>query len=346
MRHLAVDLGGKESQVCTRDSDAKILEERRVPTSRLPAFLMVQPLSRVILETGAEAFAIADAALLAGHEVRVVPATLVRSLGVGARGIKTDRRDAQVLSEVSCRIDLPSVHVPSQRSREWKSMCGMRQALVDSRTKMVNTVRGWMRGRITHVALGTVSTFPRRVREEQEEDLPTYVERQLQAIEQLTLSIKAFDKEFAAIAEADPVCRRLMTAPGVGPLVSVRFVSTVDNLARFPDPHALESYLGLTPGEDSSSERKRITGITKAGNTRTRWILVQAAWTILRTRPGDPMAQWASKIAAKKGKKTAVIALARKLAGILFAMWRDASEYNPTKGATAPAVKTYVLKRL
>lgn len=345
MRHLAVDLGGRESQVCTRDSDAKILEERRVPTSRLPAFLKAQPVSRVILETGAEAFAIADAALLAGHEVRVVPATLVRSLGVGARGIKTDRRDAQVLSEVSCRIDLPSVHVPSQRSRGWKAMCGMRQALVDSRTKMVNTVRGWMRGRLTRVALGTVSTFPRRVREETE-DLPMYVDRQLQAIEQLTVAIKAIDKDFATIADADPVCTRLMTAPGVGPLVSIRFVSTVDNLARFPTAHALESYLGLTPGEDSSSEKKRVTGITKAGNTRTRWILVQAAWTILRTRPGDPMAQWTAKIAAKKGKRTAVIALARKLAGILFAMWRDGSEYNPTKGATAPVVKTYRIKAL
>lgn len=343
MRHLAVDLGGRESQVCTRESDAKIIEERRVPTSRLPAFLKTQPMSRVILETGAEAFAIADAALAAGHEVRVVPATLVKTLGVGRRGIKTDRRDAQVLSEVSCQIDLPSVHVPSQRSREWKSMCGMRQALVDSRTKMVNTVRGWMRGRLTRVALRSVSTFPDRVREECPE-LPIYVERQLQTLEHLTATIKALDKDFAVMAAADPVCSRLMTVPGVGPLVSIRFVATVDDLARFSSPHALESYLGLTPGEDSSSERKRITGITKAGNTRMRWLLVQSSWCILRTRAGDPMAQWASKIAAKKGKKTAVIALARKLAGIMFAIWRDASEYNPTKGATAPAVKVYVLK--
>lgn len=205
-----------------------------------------------------------------------------------------------------------------------------------------------MRGRLTRVALGTVSTFPRRVREEMEDaaDLPTFVERQLQAIEYLTTSLKALEKDFAAMAETDPVCCRLMTIPGVGPLVSIRFVSTVDDLARFPSPHALESYLGLTPGENSSSERKRITGITKAGNTRTRWILVQAAWTILRSRQGDPMAQWASKIAAKKGKKTAVVALARKLAGIMFAIWRDASEYNPTKGSTAPAVKTYLLKGL
>jgi transposase len=77
--------------------------------------------------------------------VRVVPATLVRTLGVGARGVKTDRRDAQVLSEVSCRIELPSVHVPSTLARELKSVCGAREALVEMRTKLINNVRGWLR---------------------------------------------------------------------------------------------------------------------------------------------------------------------------------------------------------
>lgn len=344
MRHLAVDLGGRKSQICTREADATIIEERQILTAALPAFLEAQPPSRVIVETGAEAFAIADAALAVGHEVRVVPATLVRSLGVGRRGIKTDRRDAQVLSEVSCRIDLPSVHVPSHRSREWKAMCGMRQALVGSRTKTVNTVRGWMRGRLKRVALGTVSTLPKRVREKCP-DRPVFVERQLQAIEQLTVTIKALDKDFAAIAEEDPVCRRLMTVPGAGPQVAICFVATVDDLARFPSPHALESYIGLTPGEDSSSERQRITSITKAGNTRMRWLLVQAAWTAMRTRPGDPMSQWAMGVLGRKGKRTAIVALARKLAGIMFAVWRDATEYNPTKGArNLPPTRTYVLK--
>src|SRR5690349_23841661 len=101
--------------------------------------------SRVVMETSSEAFRLADAAKLAGHDVRVVPATLVKTLGVGARGVKTDRRDAQILSEVSCRIELPSVHVPSALARELKSMCGTREALVETRTKLINNVRGWVR---------------------------------------------------------------------------------------------------------------------------------------------------------------------------------------------------------
>ena len=145
MEHLAIDLGGKESQICVRSGDGQIVEERRCRTATLPAYLAGRSRSRVVIETCSEAFWVADAALAVGHEVRVVPATLVRSLGVGARRLKTDRRDAQVLSEVSCRIDLPSVHVPSLQARQRKTMCGMREALVGARTKVLNTVRGWLR---------------------------------------------------------------------------------------------------------------------------------------------------------------------------------------------------------
>src|SRR5262245_39084496 len=98
MEHVAIDLGGRESQICVRDCEGAVVKERRWPTGDLRRFLTERPKSRGIVETCAEAFAIADIALELGHEVRVVPATLVRSLGVGARGSKTDRRDAQILA--------------------------------------------------------------------------------------------------------------------------------------------------------------------------------------------------------------------------------------------------------
>jgi transposase len=88
-----------------------------------------------------EAFFIADAAFAHGHEVRVVAATLVRQLGIGERGVKTDQRDARKLSEVSTRIDLPSVHVPSARSRQRKALCNSRSSLLVSRTQLINYVR-------------------------------------------------------------------------------------------------------------------------------------------------------------------------------------------------------------
>src|SRR5256885_6139377 len=122
MEHIAIDLGGRESQICVRAADGQVVEEKRCATKGLKKYLASRPKSRVIVETCSEAFGVADIAVAAGHEVRVVPATLVRVLGVGARGTKTDRRDAQILSEVSCRIELPSVHVPAQESRRKNSM--------------------------------------------------------------------------------------------------------------------------------------------------------------------------------------------------------------------------------
>ena len=122
------------------------------------------------------------------HEVRVVPATLVRSLGVGARRIKTDRRDAQVLSEASCRIDLPSVHVPTAQARMRRSMCGAREELVAVRTALINCVRGWARTQLLQIRTGACETLTKRVREaamKRSEGMPQYIERLLVTIETL-----------------------------------------------------------------------------------------------------------------------------------------------------------------
>jgi transposase len=286
----------------------------------------------VVVETCAEAFHVADAALELGHQTRVVPATLARALGVGARRLKTDQRDARALSEASCRMDLPSVHIPSAWSRETKSLCSMRDGLVHSRTLLINTVRGWLRTQRVRVASGDVRTFPARVLEAMS-SVPPFVERQLRAVAALSAEIKLADKELASRAENYEVCRRLMSVPGVGPQTALRFAAAVDDVKRFASPAELESYLGLTPGEDSSSERKRRTSITKAGSASVRWILVEACWTMKRVRPNDPMVLWADRVAHRRGKRIAVVAMARKLAGILYAMWRDATTYSPAKSA-------------
>jgi transposase len=163
MEHCAIDLGGRKSRVCI--SDGAIVQESFQDTLDLKEFLRLIPKSRVIVKTCAESFAVADAAREAGHEIRIVPATLVKTLGVGARKTKTDRRDAQVLSEVSCRIDLPSVHLPSHSSREVKSICGLRDGWVSSRTQLINNVRGWLRGQGRRIRSGSSSSFTARVRE-------------------------------------------------------------------------------------------------------------------------------------------------------------------------------------
>ena len=336
MEHVAIDLGAKKSQICVRSADGRILEEKRWPTRDLEAYLTDRPTSRVVLETCAEAFCVADAARKLGHETRVVPATLVKTLGVGARRLKTDQRDARALSEVSCRIDLPSVHIPRVESRDRKTMCGMREALVGARTKVINTVRGWLRSRGRRIERGGRASFRRRVEAAWQDQVPSYVERQLQVLEVLNAQIAAADVEVKSRAEADETCARLTTVPGVGPLTALRFVAALDDVTRFENAHQVESYLGLVPGESSSSERQQRLSITKAGPRALRWVLVQAAWALhLRCRRPEaiPLQLWAQRIEQRRGRRTAIVALARKLAGILFAIWRDGSVYDGGRGA-------------
>jgi transposase len=286
------------------------------------------PPSRVIVETAAEAFRIADAAKACGHEVRVVPATLVRTLGVGARKTKTDRRDARVLSEVSCRIDLPSVHIPSARSREWKTICGMHDALTSARSKLINNLRGWVRGQGLRLRRGQAETFATRMKALQ---LPEYVAAQVQALAELTERIRASEKRIENLAEGDELCCRLMTVPGVGPSSALRFVAAIDDITRFESAHKVEAYLGLVPGEFSSSDHQQRLSITKAGPNSVRWVLCQAAWALqirCRRAAAHPLQSWAAEIAKRHGRRVATIALARKLAGILYALWRDGTTYE------------------
>lgn len=337
MEHLAIDLGGRKSQVCVRGADGQILEEKQWPTRQLGEYLAQRPPSRVIVETCAEGFYVADLAAKCGHERRVVPATLVRTLGVGDRGMKSDKRDARKLSEVSCRIDLPSVHVPSTESRQLKTRLGMRDALVASRTMLINTVRGWLRAEAIAIPK-SADAFVRRIRETKSVELPSYVERQLQMIDALSKQIDEADKEVAQLAKKHPVCPRLMSVPGIGPVTALHFVAVLDDATRFKSAHDVEAYLGLTPGQDSSSSRERTTSITKAGSTSLRRCLVQAAWSARRARGKHPMVDWSLEVEKRRGKRIAIVAFARKLAGILFALWRDGTLYSPIEAARPKAV--------
>src|SRR5690606_1554356 len=287
-----------------------------------------------LLESSSEAFRVADVVRELGHDVRIVLAALAPSLGVGARGIKTDRRGAQVLSQVSTRVELQSIHIPSHLSRQWKSCCTAREALVTSRTQLINTDRGWMRTALLKVRSGSPGSFAERVRKEainRADSLPDFIEHVLAVIEVLNDRNAAADKQLKDIARQHPVCSLLMTIPGAGPVTSVRFVAALDDVRRFPDAHSVQAYLGLVPGEHSSATRQRRTGITNAGPSRVRWTLDKSAWVFLRFNKSDPLTLWCLEVEKRRGSKIAVTALARRLAGVMYAMWRDGTRYEPSK---------------
>lgn len=336
MQHVAIDLGSRESQVCIRTADGTIVEEKKHPTRSLGDWMKQWPMSRVILETSSEAFRVADAALAANHEVRVVRSTLARQLGIGERGIKNDIRDARTLSLLSCRTDVESVHIPTEETRRLRSTIRSRELLLQTRTQLINHVKGWMRTQLWRLRRGSPSTLPDRVRgkaAEQQVPIPLHIERVLVTLEALNLQVKEADRELSSLAKANPACRLLMTIPGIGPVTSTTYVAAIGDISRFEHSFRVQSYLGLTPGERSSADRERRTGITKAGPSSVRRTLIQAAWSVWRTRPNEPMVVWARTIADRRGRPVAIVALARKLAGIMYAVWKHQTAYQASKGA-------------
>jgi transposase len=150
--------------------------------------------------------------------------------------------------------------------------------------------------------------------------------------------IAAADARLAHVAASDPVVAQLMTTPGIGPVTAVAFVATLDVVTRFASAHQVEAYLGLTPREYSSGEQQRRGRISKTGNARMRYLLVEAAWRVLRSKDpaAAPLRTWADGIAQRRGRSIAAVALARRLAGILYAMWRDGKDYRaPQEAAVA-----------
>jgi len=321
MNHIAIDLGSINSQVCIRQSDGTIIQEEKVRTDCLGDLLGQLEPGRVIVETCAESLHVVKQAKAVGHDVRLVPSTLAPELGVGRRGIKTDIRDARHLSEASCKIDLGSVHIPKDSSMLLKQQCGARDSRVKARTMLINTVRGWLRQSVLRPKSGVTSTFPARVMalmESEQLDTPLHIASLLTMITHLSEQIKAADVTLLAWCKQSELATRLMTVPGVGPITTVRFIASIDTVERFPNAHRVQSYLGLTPGERSSGTKQHRTGITKAGAAATRRVLVQAAWVIKRTQKGSPLVDWNAGVEYRRGKQISAVAMARKLAGILF----------------------------
>lgn len=337
MEHIAIDLGARESQICVRNDAGEIIDERRHTTKHLRKYLAKrEPGGRVLLESSSEAFAVADVARECGHQVRVVPSSLVRALGVGERKLKNDQRDARKLSEMDCRMEVPSVHIPSEQHRDQQARITARQALVEVRTKLVNTVRSYFRSSALSQVKATPKTLAKNVREKRPpQELPSYIEQILCVLDSLNAQITEADQALKELANTDETCRRLQTMPGVGPVTSLCFAAAIDEVSRFESAPKLTSYLGLTPGENTTGFKTKRIGVTKSGSVRVRWTLVQAAWTMVRTRPNDPLTGWFHTVAGRRGKKIAIVAMARKMAGILYAMWRDQKAYDPTRAVAA-----------
>jgi len=332
MEKIGIDVHKVASQVCIQLEDGTFLDRRIATTQAAFATLLGgRPRARIVLEASTESEWVARSLEALGHEVIVADPNFAPMYATRSRKIKTDRRDARALCEACALGAYRAAHRSSDTARERRAQIAVRDALVSSHRKYISLARALVRQDGYRIGSGSARTFATRV---QAHALPAAVQARiaplLTAIAALTAQLAALDQALAQLVRADAVAPRLCTTPGIGPVTAITYGAVLDQVARFGSAKEVRAYLGLVPREHSSGEHRQRGRITKAGHRRLRALLVEAAWSILRsTRPEtEAVRAWALRIAARRGKRIAAVALARKLAGILFAMWRDGSAFG------------------
>ena len=336
MFYGAIDLHMRYSQIRILDGNGRVVREGRVITTpeRLTAAFATGEPMRVLVETGTESEWVAQVLEAAGHTVIVADPNFAPMYGDRRRAVKTDTRDVAALAEANRRGWYRAAHRTSAEQRARRQVLRARRQLVQMRTGTISVIRALLRQEGYRAGTGGSEAFVARLaRVTLPAALRATITPLTRTLAALTTEIAALDVQLAAVARTDAIVRRLQTVPGVGPVVAVTFRAFVDDLRRFPSAAQLSAALGLVPREDSSGERQQRGHVTKAGPPELRSLLVQAAWVCWRSCRRGPLRHWTDQLAARRGKRIAVVALARRLSRILFAIWRDDTVFDRARVA-------------
>jgi transposase len=338
MVYGAIDLHMRYSQIRIVDAEGRVLREQRVLTGaeRLVAVFGDHGPMRILLETGTESEWVAQALEGAGHEVVVADPNYAPMYGEIRRKVKTDRRDVVALTEANRHGWYRPTHRVSSAQQRLRQVLRSRRRLVTMRAGTIALVRSLLRQRGYRLASGSAARMPQQLaRLVLPADLTETLSPLRRIVDTLTDEIAIVDARLDALAAADPVVARLRSVPGVGPVVALTFRAFVDDVGRFRSAAQVSAAIGLVPREDSSAERRHRGHITKAGPSELRSLLVQAAWCCWRSKGSGTLRAWVDRLAGRRGRRIAVVALARRLSRILYALWRNHSVFDVATLAAA-----------
>jgi transposase len=334
---IGLDVSDRKSRICVLSPAGELVEERWIDTTRsgVRRYFEKQPRSRVVLEAGTHALWMTWQIEELGHEVIVANP---RNLGlIYASRKKSDPQDAHRLAQLG-RVDPDLLSPVTLRGRDTHlhlAQIRSRAMLVEARTKLINHVRGLVKALGHRVRSCDADQFAAVATTALPAAIVTVVVPVLEAIAQLTEQLAALDRAIESIAEtgyAEEV-RRLTQVHGVGTLTALTFRLTLNDPARFPQSRRVGAYLGLVPRLDQSGDVNRQLGITHAGESYLRTLLVGCAHTIVRQgSPDTDLKRYGLRVmerGGKNAKKRAVVAVARKLAVLLHRLWVSGEAYVP-----------------
>ena len=344
MDHFAgLDVSVKETSVCIVDDTGKIIREVKVASEPEALLAVLRNSAYHFKRIGLEAGPLSQW-LFGGLAEAELPVVCVETRHMQAvlkaQINKTDRNDARGIAQM-IRVGLyRPVHVKSLRSQKLRMLLTHRKLLVSKAIAIENDLRATLRNFGLKVGMVGKVNFEARIRElvENLPDLAVLVEPLLVVRRVLREQIGILHRRLLAIVRDDDVCRRLMTVPGVGPVVALTYRATVDVPARFRNSKAVGASFGLTPSKYQSGEIDRAGSISRCGDEMMRVMLYEAAQVMLtRTNKWSWLKAWAMQIARRRGMKKAIVALARRLAVIMHRIWVDGTEFRWTREQAAVA---------
>lgn len=244
-----------------------------------------------------------------------------------AMPIKTDRRDAEGIARLLHLGWFRPVHCKSVSAQETRAVLGARKTIQQNMIALEMSLRGLLRNFGLKVGAISRGRFEARIQELAEGNpmLETATAPMLRARATLRSELAALEKQVRQLAQNDPVCHRLMTMPGIGAVVALTFRAAVDDPTRFRS----SKRVGLTPSRNQSGERDVSGGITKAGDVNLRRALRQAATVMMNRGRSTWLRTWGAQLAQRRGRKIAMVALARRIAVILHRIWIDNTTFQP-----------------
>jgi len=331
-----LDVSVKDTSVCIVDGTGKVVREVKV-ASEPDALLQVlrnraYRFKRIGLEAGPLSQWLFSALGEANLPVICVETRHMRAV-LQAQINKTDRNDARGIAQMM-RVGLyRPVHVKTLRSQKLRMLLTHRKLLQSKAIAVENDLRGTLRNFGLKVGMAGATKFEGRIKEliENLPDLAVLVEPLLIVRRVLREQIGVLHRRLLAVVRNDEVCRRLMTTPGVGPVVALTYRATVDVPARFRKSKSVGAVFGLTSAKYQSGEIDRSGRISRCGDEMMRVMLYEAAQSMLRSKKWSWLKAWAMQIARRRGMKKAIVALARRLAVILHRIWVDGTEFRWTR---------------
>ena len=342
MKHfVGLDVSVKETSICVVKGDGAVILQTRVPSEPQAIVDVLAGPSLAIERIGLEAGPLSEW-LYAGLVEAGLPAICVETrhmhAALSAQINKTDRNDALGIAQMM-RVGLyKAVHVKTPASQRRRVLLTSRKLLQRKVQDLENELRGILKTFGLKVGVVGKSRFEARVRELVAGDavLEAIVIPVLTARAALQAQYDALHRMVLDLARRDPICQRLMTAPGVGPVVALTYRTVIDNPARFAKSRSVGAHIGLTPRMFQSGEVSRMGRVSRSGDANLRSLMFEAALVLMTgSAKWSSLKAWGIAIARRRGMQKAIVAVGRRLAVILHRMWVDGTDFRWGKESAA-----------